>query len=300
MKTLKVLFITCSLLTIVISGCNTFSSGNRSDSDTMLNADTQKTTLKYDVKAIFFNLPSPIEFATIIQKSGALYFPGILNPYTNINKYNTVSKQALNFGTFCTDLSYARVYDQILLSMNYISSLRKIYGLLNIPEETGRISFIRMEKNISNRDSLLQIVTDTYSNLDAYLKDNDQGNISVLVITGGWIEALYLSTHIIDYDNDKNREIINRIAEQKYSCNNLLELIKTYPSDENLKDIYQLILPLKKYFDNIKIETINEGNVTNNSKNQTTIKGKTVITFTKEDFKEIKHLATEIRKKIIE
>jgi hypothetical protein len=298
---MKVLFnyfyITILLIIIILSGCSTNNKSLSPDNDTLSDINENHGNR---VKTIFYNLPSPIEMTTIIGKSGAIYKPDILNPFSNVENYITSTKLALNFGTYCTDMSYVRIYDQIQLSMSYLSSIKKVYQKLNVPEEIGKTAFIRMENNMNNKDSMLQIISETTTNIDSYLKDNEQSNTSTLIISGGWIEALFISTQIVDYDNPKNHDIINRIAEQKYSFENLLILLQSYPNDNDLKELYKMIFVLKPFFDNIKIDIEKGEIVTDESKKHTYLKSKTIINFKKSDFNEIKRIISEVRKKVVE
>ena len=58
-------------------------------------------------KLIFYSLPSPLETAMLIKRSGAGYNTDLLNDYTSTTRYNTNLKMALNLGVFSTDMSYS-------------------------------------------------------------------------------------------------------------------------------------------------------------------------------------------------
>ncbi|NNE55999.1 MAG: hypothetical protein HKN32_08270, partial [Flavobacteriales bacterium] len=50
------------------------------------------------VKKIIYSIPSPVEMASLLQKSGVEFDSSILNPVDNSSKYSTAKKQALNLG----------------------------------------------------------------------------------------------------------------------------------------------------------------------------------------------------------
>ncbi len=279
-------------------GCNSSTESNQFDNDSISNLDSNNEHNKR-VRKIFYNVPSPIEMTSVLQKSGALYKPEILNSFKIADKYVNVPQQALNLGAYGSDLSYVRLFDQIQLSINYLSAIKRLCDELNIPEEQGSFAISRMEKNMDNKDSLLQIISETYSSADAYLKDNDRGNTATLIILGGWIEALYISTNIVNFDNTKNREVVNRIGEQKYSLNNLIELIKSYPNDKDLQEYIPLLLELKKNYENVSIEYIKGDVVTEKEKKLTTIYSQAIVTIDKMSFDEIKNTIAKIRTKVI-
>jgi hypothetical protein len=80
-----------------------------------------------------------------------------------------------------------------------------------------------MEQNRNDRDSLLSIISETYWQVDAYLKENGRDNISALMIAGGWVEGLYIATQVAaQHDTPELRQ---RIAEQRLPLADLLELV---------------------------------------------------------------------------
>lgn len=251
------------------------------------------------VKKIFYNVPSPIEMSSVIQRSGAQFKSDVLCSYKNFDKYTSMTKQALMLGVYGSDLSYVRLFEQIQLAINYLSSIKKLCDLIEIPEDQGSRYIQRMEKNINNKDSLLQIISETYAAADSYLKDNNRGNTATLVILGGWIESLYIATQISDYANPSNKEIVDRIAEQKYSLNNMIELIKAYPEDKDLQLFLPMLEELKTVYENVNIEYVKGNVVTDQNKKMTTIYSVAKVDFSKETYNKIKTLAKQIRTNIV-
>jgi hypothetical protein len=92
----------------------------------------------------------------------------------------------------------------------------------------------RLEKNQENRDSMLNIISEAYADLNGYLKEKDRVEVSAMVIAGGWLEALYLSTQ---YNTDGSMEIRQRIAEQKYSLNNLMNYLEKFGDTASLLEL---------------------------------------------------------------
>ncbi|MGQ9846020.1 MAG: hypothetical protein ACUVQP_00775 [Bacteroidales bacterium] len=290
-----------TVLTFIIPaffwGCNNNQNQNFVDNDSSsLNIDTIHTNR---VKKIFYNVPSPIEMSSVIQRSGAQFKSDILCSNKNLDKYTSTTKQALMLGVYGSDLSYVRLFEQIQLAINYLSSIKKLCDVIEIPEDQGSRAIQRMEKNIDNKDSLLQIISETYASVDNYLKDNDRGNTATLIILGGWIESLYIATQISDYTNPSNKEIVDRIAEQKYSLANMIELIKAYPQDAELQSYLPMLEDLKSVYQNVNIEYVKGNVVTDQNKKLTTIYSVAKVDFSKKTFDNIKTLAKQIRTNII-
>jgi len=291
-------YIVCIIF--LISGCKSEQSGSDEiieDDVIDLNADSINAEAG-KVTKIFYNVPSPIEMASLMQRAGAYYDPEILNPVENTDKYQTVSSQALNLGVYGADLSYTRIFDQIQESMNYLSAIKKLSDGLGIPRSKGSITMGKLEENIDNRDSLLTVISDTYANADLYLKENDRGSTAAKIILGGWIEALYIATNIMDSINP-NKEIMERIAEQKYSLYNLIELLSLYKEQDDIAVHLMSLDELKEDYDKIEI-ILTKGDIDTDVDNKTTtINSDAEIKVSYEDIKQIAFTVGEIRNKIV-
>ena len=195
-------------------------------------------------KSIFYNIPSPLETASLLRKAGAEYDKDILNNITNVDKYTASSKQALNLGVYGADLSYAGVFDRTSESLIYTSCTRKLADKLGVTMAFSEEIMDRLNANQNDRDSLLNIVSETYWSMDGYLKENGREDISAMIIVGGWIEGLYIATQVVKIADSP--ELRSRIAEQKLSLQDLSALITSYDDKNSLE---QLTIDLKRIND---------------------------------------------------
>jgi len=291
-------------VTSLLFACNNSTKDNEnavSDDDIDINIDTTgNVEHSRKVKKIFYNIPSPLEMTSLMQKAGADFNPKILNKPDNVDNYISVNKMALNLGVYGADLSYTRIFDQIQRSVTILSSIRKLSDELGIPQDKGSFAINRLEENLNNRDSLLQIISDTYSAADLYLKENDRGSTAALIVTGGWIEGLYIASHIVGDSTNYNQEILSRIGEQKFSLDNLIELLKIYKDeDDDIKTCFPKLIELKKTFDKIKIEYTKGEVITDAQKKMTTITSKADVQISTTDVEQIKKLIIKVRNHII-
>ena len=194
--------------------------------DTQATDSAQAALRQKKTKSIFYNIPSPMETATLLKDAGAEYDKDILNDVLNVDKYTAASKQAINLGIYGADLSYASVFNNTQESMFYTSCAKKLADRLGVSNAFNDTTIDRMESNRNDRDSLLDIISQTYWDVDAYLKDNGRDNISALMIAGGWVEGLYIATQVSKANDSP--ALRQRIAEQKLSLGDLLELLSTY------------------------------------------------------------------------
>lgn len=250
------------------------------------------------VKKIFYNVPSPLEISTILQQSGVDYNSNFLNSFNKVNNYTTLEEMSINLGVYGADLSYNRLYDQIHESVNYFSAIKKLSDNLGIPQIHGGSAAERLEKNLENRDSLLTIISQTYSSADEYLKLNDRGNIASLIVLGGWIEALYIATQIASSPGD-NDALIKTIAEQKLSLENLMGLLSTYKDDEIVSVYIEKLEVLQLAYSKVEITHVNSSVTTDSNLSLTTIDNETTVVISDETFVEILTIISNIRNELI-
>ncbi len=224
--------------------------------DSALVADRMKRT-----KNIFFNIPSPMETASLLKKAGADYNGKILNDVKNVDKYTAASKQALNLGIYGADLSYASVFNHTQESMFYTSCAKKLADRLGVSTAFNDSTLEAMERSQNDRDALLDIISETYWNVDGYLKENGRDNISALMIAGGWVEGLYIATQIATTNDSP--DLRQRIAEQKYSLKDLMGLVASYEVDEPaLNGVKADLEALSTLFTDVATATGGESTVT--------------------------------------
>ena len=183
------------------------------------------------VQEVFYTIPSPMETANLFYITGAEYKTEATNSIKNINNYVTSGQKALNLGVYGADVSYANIFDQSEQSMLYINCTKKMTDALDISSAFDVATIERVEENMNNRDSLMVIIDDAFWIIDAHLKGNGQDHLSALIMTGGWIEGLYLGTQSLDRENP-DAELMKRVAAQKSSLASLMDLLITYDNAE--------------------------------------------------------------------
>lgn len=183
------------------------------------------------VQEVFATIPSPMETADLFYRTGMEYIAEATNPEENINNYVTNGQKALNLGVYGADLSYANVFDQSQESMIYINCSKKLSDALDISSAFDIATVERIEESVNNRDSLMIIIDDAFKIVERHLNETGQDHLSALIMTGGWIEGLYLGTRTLDKENP-DAELMNRIIAQKTSLTSLMDLLITYDNPE--------------------------------------------------------------------
>ena len=242
-------------------------------------------------------IPSPLELSSIIKNAGATYDNSVLNPSEYVSNYVTSGSQALNLGVYGADLSYSSIFEQTQETSKYFMAAKELADELGITSAFGKSTVDRIQNNLNNRDSLIAIISDSYWEADAYLKENSRSNTSALVIAGGWIEALYISTKLADI-TDSNSEIISRIGEQKLTLNNLIPMLEKFSGDD-VDEVVASLKDLQETFMGVEITYERKESTTNSETQLTTIQTTSKINIDEEQLASISDKIESIRTNIV-
>jgi hypothetical protein len=241
----------------ILFGCKS-SSDNRKPVgfDSISLTPAQKVISSFDTIGeglpIFYNMYLSVELSSLFQSAGAVFKSDLLNSSDHISSYLTSSQQAINLGVYAVDLSYARVFDQVEVAGRYFSAMQQISRELGIPDDYFKNTAERFERNIAEKDSLIKIANEVYVTTDNFLKANERYNTAALIIMGGWTEAVYIATDVAIESRDP--EIIEKLADQKYSLNNLMIMLSEHKNNEVIGGYILELSKVRKGFDALNID----------------------------------------------
>lgn len=256
------------------------------------------TQVLKDVKQaekIFEALPSPLESAVLIKSTGALFDRKFLNPVENVRLYTTNKSRALNLGVYTCDLSFASMYDQTQLIIDYMNAAKKMADGLGILDAIQQSTIDKLEENINNKDVIMETISETFLNSNSYLADNDQPAIASMVLLGGWIEGLYIATQLVDVKDFNGNKLVSTIIDQKLSIDILLNLLKGNKGNPAIDEMITQTSELKTVFDKINIKATPIRTEIDKATNQTILKSQVTTDMSLAVFKELTGVVSGIR-----
>lgn len=252
------------------------------------------------IGSILDQIPSPLEISVLLEKSGIKYNADLLNSPDNLPRYNSNYKMALNLGIYGTDLGYTNIYGQNQSGIKYLASIKSLANQLNIGQFFDIETIGRLATNSKNLDSLLLITTQNFNTINHYLQQQNRSNLSVLLLTGGWIEAMQITCQVAA-SNPSHSELREKIGEQKITLEQILLLFSFYEKDENMASLLKDLKELEAAFSKINITyTYNESSM-EVVDGVAVIKDNSISTIeiTDEDVRNIMSKTNSIRNKII-
>jgi len=237
---------------LLLGGCKNNNQANEKALQTNApKVDSNNATL-LKINNQIFSIPSPIQTALLVKKSGYAYNKQILNPSDNYSKYDTKYKKALNLGIYGADLGYISLYDQTQDALMYLASIEKLATDIGVSDMFNAGLVKRFQQNMGKQDSLLSMVSEAFARSDAYFKDNKQNDISSLVLVGGWIESLYFAVQANTNPQANPKDVQRRIAEQKISLVNLVKMLQPYNGRPEYAQLIKDLTSLSDIFENVE------------------------------------------------
>ena len=235
--------------TLLFASCG----GDKTEGENeMSELDTLKTEVQTDQSTeTFFQVPSPGEMLTFIKLVGGKNNKNVsfLNSPDNQRNYLDNKSKALNFGIYSCDLSYCSIFQIGSEALKYFKTVKQLGDEIGVSSAIQPEILKRLEGNIGNPDSLSVITDDIYFSSFETLEASKQGPTLALVVTGGWIESLYIATSLAKYE--AKSPVVERLADQKYTLDNLIEFLKKYEADANVASVLVQFTDLKADFDKI-------------------------------------------------
>jgi uncharacterized membrane-anchored protein YhcB (DUF1043 family) len=212
------------------------------------NAEKEEVNkIQTQIESNVYPLPTSAEVIRMLTDLEVGYIIGISNPVENTKKYFISSTRAINLGVFGADLSYATLYNQQQQVINYLDAIRSLSNELSMSKIYNEDLYTKIKQNFDNKDELVKILTSAFNDTYAYLSDNDQQPLALLVVGGAWVEGMYLTTHVSEAAYQV-AGISKVLLEQKKSFDLFIEITKPYLSDPSVGDFVKRLDPVKTVY----------------------------------------------------
>lgn len=249
---LSINFLISAFLTLVLVSCGSSGSDKDKNSDEFKEAEE---SLKQQIEEVVYNIPSPSEIPYLLQTTGAEFNQSLLNSKDKVDQYVTrTDKAALNLGIYAADIGYLSSYDKTQEAIDYLGSAKTLADNLGIIGAFDTEVLKKFEQNISNKDSLTHLLDQSIKKTELFLKDDSRNKLSALVVTGSFIEGLYISTGLIKtypknlLPDDKRYQVLTPlmrvVLQQKVSVGELLKMLSS-SSVEQTDPVTNIVADLK-------------------------------------------------------
>ncbi len=251
------------------------------------------------LEEIVQNVSSPIEMAALINELGVPFSTKYLATTEYVDNYNTNAAMAYILGVFGADLGYLNIYDKSTQIVDYLTAINKLADGIKVGQFFDFNTLKRLATSRDNIDSLMFISVNSFNQMDSYLRENQRGHLSALMIAGTWVEGMYLVTQVAKEEPDQS--LAERIGEQKVNLNNIFLILNNYKNNPQIADLIDEMEDIRVEFDNVEItytmgepETVEQNGMIMIVQNE-----KSVVHITDQQLNEIISKTEKIRNKLI-
>ncbi|MFZ5970416.1 MAG: hypothetical protein ACOYXA_02375 [Bacteroidota bacterium] len=227
--------------------------------------DQAQKSLKDQIEDVVYNIPSPTEIPYLLEATGAEFNQSLVNDRAKADQYATKNdKAALNLGIYAADIGYLTSYDKTQEAIDYLNACKSLADGLGVIGSFDIDVLKKFEANISNKDSLGALLNETVQKTGTFLKDDSRNKLAALVVTGSFVEGLYISTGLIksypkDLLPDDQRNLIltpimRVVLQQEQSVDELLKMLKSVEQDELIGTIVNDLTTLQASYRALNIE----------------------------------------------
>lgn len=284
----RVVTLTAASLLCLAYGC---SGDKEAKSEEQILSETKPNAVVQINKEVFDemiqSLPQPIEIANIITKANMPFSKEMLVPSDNSDKYKDKYYQAMAFGAYGVDLGYINLNDKKLYVLEYLESIKNLSVDLKVDQFFDFETLYELNKNRHNADSLIHISTRNFNKIDEALREQNRGELSVLMLIGAWTEGMYMFGKM--YSKEASDDLLKRIGEQKVIFENISLILEKLSKIEHFAKLKSDLAPLKAAFDKVQISYIYHQPETKEVNGELVIidKTETKVEITKENAAEI-------------
>lgn len=198
------------------------------------------------------SLPAPMQIANAIKTTNAAYSESLLCPIKSSSAVGSEISKMLTLGMYAVDLGYANTYEQKQTSINYFSTSIKTADELKIMDPIDPSIIKRYKENINNQDSLTFYTLSTFKKIHQNLLADNRTEDAYLLLTGSFIEGLYLSA--MSYEKGKDKNLVNVIGQQKVFLESITKLLPHYNNKQEITDLMIQLNDLKKTYDLVELK----------------------------------------------
>lgn len=223
-------------------------------------SDAEQKLIK-DISKVISDLPPPSIVPNTLMKLGSEYDPDLVNSIDKIEAYQTdEDKAALNLGVYATDVGYQVAYQQVEESLSHMEALQRLAETVGVSTAFDISLMEDYEKSMNDPDALTKLLNETMLLAEKRLESSDRLGMAALVLSGSFVEGLYLVINIIEeYEgaglsaqerNEKLQPLVKIILEQRKPLDDVIALMKDIPNHGGVTGMISELEILKILYDN--------------------------------------------------
>ena len=226
---------------------------NAEAKDFEVTTDTIKSEVRINFDMLRVNIPTPSKLATQLTAAKINYNKGFLLSASKGGSFSSNYQKAVGLGALGADLSFSAAYNQSQDAVEYLGQVAKLAGDLGIGTAFDPEFSKELIKNVGKPDTFSLMLDKAFDKAERNLRSNQRVALSILMITGGWIESFYTSTEALNSNpNGPNtKQLYADLNAHCYSFEYIYQLLDAYKSNADCAKLAADLQPFKANLNSI-------------------------------------------------
>jgi hypothetical protein len=199
-----------------------------------------------------YQMPTPNELFAIVRTLNGKGHKGAMSATPKADRFATLSGRALNFGVYATDMVYASNFKLTSEVVRYYLACKDLGDQIGLSNAFNADIQRRLEKNLTHGDSMDVLTNDAYYSAYQKLQAEQMGPTLALVLAGGWVESMHLIMAQLNA-YDEGSPLLARIAEQKVSLEQLIDMMGQVKDDANIGPTLKGLMAIRDIYDQLNV-----------------------------------------------
>lgn len=247
---------------------------------------------------VYYLYPTPGELIAVIDEGNLSFENSLMNPIENTTKYIDTKSRNLNLGVYMADMAYAAFFSKRTKVLNYLEVIGNLSNYLLISSQIKENLVNDFKNNIDNFDSIYHFTNVYYYDIMNELEMNNSSNSMTLIISGAYIECIYIAVQLVG-EYEENNPLIQKIAEQKFAFINLVKSCELHKDNRNLAAVLEYLQKIQKIYDQVKLVEGTKREMIRTADGKIRFKGGPKLKLEKEQFYNLKETISDIRTQIV-
>lgn len=226
---------------IFTSGIAIFSScgGGQTDEIKPLDYEETKDSVNFGAQIsmdlISVNFPSPSAMSKKMSQAGLSYNKGILS--SSSKSFATKGEQAFGMGILGADLGFACSFNNQQDALEYLGSIGRLAEQVGVSSAFDQEFNKQLIASLGKADTQDIMIDRAYKKAERHMRSNERMQLAGLMVLGGWVEGLYVSTEMVfsKKDDPKSKPLYLEVWNYASAYQHVRKLINEYKGNADYK-----------------------------------------------------------------
>lgn len=221
--------------------------GGGTESDFEATTDTISSEVRNNFDMLRINIPMPGSLIAKLNASEIKYNKGILLSSGKAGSFSSNSQKAVGLGAFGADLNLAAAYNQSSDALEYLTQIAKLAEGLGIGSAFDPEFNKELLASVGKQDTFQVMLDKAFDKAERNLRSNERVAMSIMMITGGWIETLYTTVEALNSNpNGPGAQALYQdISVHCYGFEYVFQLYDAYKSNSDISKLAADMEPFK-------------------------------------------------------